>query len=141
MQNTGIKVVFNVGRTAAEQEARALCRIDPLRIKHEVTDDYAVERTHPVYSSLSEQLQRFTEYLQDMPKQHFVLKAQGQGVKVGKSLHLPKPQVDPQELLEVEPEYLNRSFRPRAEAADAARVSGTPARQPINRRKWLIARN
>ena len=49
LQNTGIEVVFNVGRTDAEYTAKQLSRIDPLQVKHEVEDEYAVEKTHPVF--------------------------------------------------------------------------------------------
>jgi hypothetical protein len=45
LQNTGIDVVFNLGRTDAEYTAKELSRIDPLHVKHEVTDAYAVEKT------------------------------------------------------------------------------------------------
>jgi hypothetical protein len=74
LQNTGIEVVFNVGRTDAEYIAKELSRIDPLQVKHKVTDEYAVEKTHPVFYSLGEQWQGFTEYLQDLPPRHFALK-------------------------------------------------------------------
>jgi hypothetical protein len=40
LQNTGIEVVFNVGRTDAEYTAKELGRIDPLQVKHEVKDEY-----------------------------------------------------------------------------------------------------
>jgi hypothetical protein len=111
LQNTGIDVVFNIGRTDAEYTAKELSRIDPLQVKHEVADEYAVEKTHPVFYNLAEQWQGFTEYLQDLPPRHFVLKLRGQKVKVGKTLHLPKPKVDPKALAEVEQEYLRRYFR------------------------------
>jgi hypothetical protein len=111
LQNTGIEVVFNVGRTDAKYTAKELSRIDPLQVKHEVTDEYALEKTHPVFYSLGEQWQGFTEYLQDLPPRHFVLKVRGEKVKVGKTRHLPEPKVDPKELLEVEQEYLRRYFR------------------------------
>jgi DNA helicase HerA-like ATPase len=55
LQNTGIEVVFNVGRSDAEYTAKQLCRIDPLQVKHEVEDEYAVEKTHPVFYNLAEQ--------------------------------------------------------------------------------------
>jgi hypothetical protein len=111
LQNTGIEVVFNVGRTDAEYMAKDLGRIDPLQVKHEVTDENAVEKTHPVFYNLGEQWQGFTEYLQDLKPRHFVFKVRGQKVKVGKTRHLPAPKVDPKELLEVEQEYLRRYFR------------------------------
>jgi hypothetical protein len=153
LQNTGIKVVFNVGRIDAEYTAKELSRIDPLQVKHEVTDEYAVEKTHPVFYNLAEQWQGFTEYLQDLPPRHFVLKLRGHKVRVGKTLDLPKPKVDPKELLEVEQEYLRRYFRSQQEierASDDARAVpvssraqaqeinlSVPLYQPINRRERL----
>ena len=115
LQNTGIEVVFNVGRTNAEYTAKQLGRIDPLQVKHEVADEYAVDKTHPVFSSLAEQWQSYAEYLQDLPPRHFALKLRGHKVKAGKTRTLPAPRVDPKELVEVEQEYLQRYFRPKQE--------------------------
>jgi hypothetical protein len=148
LQNTGIEVVFNVGRTDAEYTAKQLGRIDPLQVKHEVADDYAVEKTHPVFYNLAEQWQSFAEYLQDLPPRHFALKFRGQKVKAGKTRNLPMPWVDPKELLEVEQEYLQRYFRSKQEIEQAWRApvvsrreqGGTqavPLYQPINRRERL----
>jgi len=95
--------------------------------------------------------QTFAEYLQDLPPQHFALKLRGQNVKAGKTRHLPTPRVDPQELREVEQEYLQRYFRSKEEIApvttDTAPVPVPrddteihPAisfYQPINRRERL----
>jgi hypothetical protein len=92
-------------------------RIDPLQVKHEVTDEYAVEKTHPVFYNLAEQWQSFAEYLQDLPPRHFALKLRGQKVKAGKTTNLPTPRVDPQELREVEQEYLHRYFTAKQEIA------------------------
>jgi hypothetical protein len=154
LQNTGIDVVFNVGREDAEYTARTLFRIDPLHVKHEVVDEYAVEKTHPIYYSLAEQWQRFAEYLQDLPPRHFALKIRGQKVKAGETRTLPVPRVDPKELSEVEQEYLHRYFRSKQEierattdARSIAVASGDqgvsqslPLYQPINRRERLIPR-
>jgi hypothetical protein len=151
LQNTGIEVVFNVGRTDAEYTAKQLSRIDPLQVKHEVPDEYAVEKTHPVFYNLAEQWQDFTEYLQDLPPRHFALKIRGQKVKAGKTRTLPSPRVDPQELLEVEQEYLRRYFRSKQEIAPvSAETPPLPVPseekeipqalsfyQPINRRERL----
>jgi hypothetical protein len=129
LQNTGIEVVFNVGRTDAEYTAKQLGRIDPL----------------------AEQWQSFAEYLQDLPPRHFALKLRGQKVKAGKTRNLPTPRVDPKELLEVEQEYLHRYFRSKQEivpVTTAVRPTVVPSRekeihqtlslyQPINRRERL----
>src|ERR671915_802307 len=127
LQNTGIEVVFNVGRTDAEYTAKQLSRIGPLQVKHEVADEYTVEKTHPVFYSVSEQWQGFTEYLQDLPPRHFALKLRGQKVKAGKTCNLPKPRVDTKELLEVEQEYLHRYFRSKQEIQqDTAETAPVP---------------
>ena len=128
-----------------------LSRIDPLQVKHEVADEYTVEKTHPVFYNLAEQWQSFTEYLQDLPPRHFVLKVRGQKVKIGNTLNLPKPRVDPQELSAVEQEYLQRYFRSKQEieraTTDARPVAVSSGEQgvsqavqlfrPINRRERL----
>jgi hypothetical protein len=151
LQNTGIEVVFNVGRMDAEYTAKELGRIDPLQVKHEVADDYALEKTHPVFYNLAEQWQEFTEYLQDLPPRHFALKLRGHKVKAGKTNNLPTPRVDPQELREVEQEYLHRYFRSKQESnratADTARATFAmtptaeqrivPLYRAINRRERL----
>jgi hypothetical protein len=113
LQNSRIDVVFNVSRTDAENSAKQLGRIDPLQVKHEVEDEYAVEKTHPVFYNVAEQWEDFAKYLQDLPPRHFALKLRGHKVKAGKTRNLPEPTVDPQELLEVEQEYLRRYFRPK----------------------------
>ena len=114
-------------------------------------DEYALEKTHPVFYNLVEQWQGFTEYLQDLPPRHFVLKLRGHKVKIGKTQNLPLPWVDAKELLEVEQEYLRRYFRSKQEIAPvtaAVRPTEVPSRekeikqslafyQPINRRERL----
>ena len=151
LQNTGIEVVFNVGRTDAEYTAKQLGSIDPLQVKHEVADEYAVEKTHPVFYNLAEQWQTFAEYLQDLPPRHFALKLRGHKVKAGKTRNLPPPRVDPKELLEVEQEYLRRYFRSKEEITPTtAETAPAPVPsieteipqaisfyQPINRRERL----
>jgi hypothetical protein len=118
---------------------------------HEVEDEYPVEKTHPVFYNLAEQWQSFAEYLQDLPPRHFALKLRGQKVKAGKTRHLSSPRVDPQELREVEQEYLQRYFRSKEEIVPVtAETSPAPAPsdeteipqalsfyQPINRRERL----
>jgi hypothetical protein len=82
---------------------------------------------------------------------HFALKLRGQKVQAGKTHHLPTPKVDPQELSEVEQEYLQRYFRSKEEIAPAtAETAPVPVPgdeteipqalsfyQPINRRERL----
>jgi hypothetical protein len=66
---------------------------------------------------------------------------------VGKTLHLPEPRVAPEELLEVEQEYLQRYFKPKQEIAPEKETRGEQTMrqavtlyQPINRRERLMPR-
>jgi hypothetical protein len=86
-----------------------------------------------------------------LPPRHFALKLRGKKVKAGKTLHLPKPSVDPRELQEVQQEYLRRYFRSKEEITPvtaAAPPMPVPSEetkipqaisfyQPINRRERL----
>jgi hypothetical protein len=82
---------------------------------------------------------------------HFALKLRGQKVKAGKTNNLPTPRVDPQELREVEQEYLHRYFTAKQEiASDTTDILPNPLPsedkeipqaisfyQPSNRRERL----
>jgi hypothetical protein len=72
-------------------------------------------------------------------------------MKISKTRNLPQPRVDPQELVEVEQEYLRRYFRAKQEIEQARQAPVVPRReqgvtqpvplyQPINRRERLMPR-
>jgi hypothetical protein len=61
--NVGIKVVFTVDREDAVTMAYKLFLADTAEVKHEAQ----IETQHPVYSPLSEQWERFTANIQNMP--------------------------------------------------------------------------
>src|SRR5512146_2390191 len=64
LQNVGLEVILKAGRQDAEYSARLLGAVDPLSVKHTVTDESAVERTHPTYFSLGEQWEAHVQAIQ-----------------------------------------------------------------------------
>ena len=146
LQNAGIEVVFNVGRTDAEYTAKRLGRIDPLQVKHQVADTASVQRTHPTFYSLGEQWEAYAQQLQDLPPRAFLLMLRGQAARSGRTLTMRPPAVDPGELAAVEQEYLWRYFTAKADihyqpAADPAvpvPATDNVGYQPVSIRARLL---
>jgi hypothetical protein len=138
MQNVGAEVVFELGREDAEYTARMIGRVDPKQIKHEVEDEQAEERSHPLFDPLTEQREAFTQHLQDLRPRSFMLKVRGKPVKQGRTIDVTNPSLDPAELAMVEQEYLHRYFTPQhiIEQQLARQREAVPVQReqaPINR--------
>jgi hypothetical protein len=112
IQNTRVKAFMNTGERDAKILASLFSRFDPMKIKHEVTDEHAVERTHPLFDPPTEQQKLFEQTLTDLPDRHFLLKLNRQEAVELRTLTVPKPNLDPKEVAEVKQEYLNRLFTP-----------------------------
>lgn len=69
LQNA-VDIAFCLGRGDAEWAAPRFGHFDPMSIKHEVPDPYQVERTHPVFYSLQETFEGWTQALTELPKRH-----------------------------------------------------------------------
>lgn len=128
MQNVRVEVALELGPDDAEYTARRIGQVDPLKVKHEVEDAAALERTHPLFESLPEQWHGTRqEFLNLLPGQAYVslsgikpyplpwrwlFKRSPRRLQKIWVQRLPDPDVDPQLLAEVEQEYLRRYFRP-----------------------------
>ena len=125
IQNAEIEVSLKQGHKDAAYSTEILHRPDPTIIKHEVADERAVERTHPVYSSLEEQRALFRHTLQDLDRRQAVLrlpaeprrfwqfwKGRGDRTLQIRTRTVPDVRVDSGLRKEVEAEYLRRNFRP-----------------------------
>jgi hypothetical protein len=112
MQNVGVEVVFEVGREDAEYTARMIGRVDPKQIKHTIKDETLVDRTHPIFDSVGEQREGFTQHLQDLKPRSFMLKVRGKPVKQGQTLDVSEPRLAADELAMVQQEYFRRYFTP-----------------------------
>src|SRR5581483_4953994 len=114
VQNAGIEVAFGLGRPDAEYSARLVGHVNPDEVKHEVHDEGAMERTHPVFYSLPEQWELWTHTLYNLhPQQAIIvdrphrrwrrfLHQPVRRVTKIKALPVPDPRVDPHLLTEVE---------------------------------------
>lgn len=74
LENAKLKVVFGTGRQTAESIVRELFMPNTLKIKHEVADAEAQERTHPVFDSLLEQFETFTQTIQRLRRRRVLVK-------------------------------------------------------------------
>jgi hypothetical protein len=94
-----IKVVFGSGTTTARVVAEELFTPDPARIKHEVADPAAQERTHPYYESLAEQKELFVQAIRQQKRQEvFVLPPESTKVVALRTLAVPDPVVSAADL-------------------------------------------
>lgn len=111
MGNARFKVAFQLTRTDAERTALEFARVDPLAVKHEVADEHALGRTHPVFYSLPEQWEERVQRLQDFPTRQALIKLPSGQVEELTTLPMPDPVVSPALLEAVEADYLRRYFR------------------------------
>jgi hypothetical protein len=74
LENAKLKVVFGSGRQTAEAIVKELYMPDTSAIKHEVKDEQAQTRTHPLFDPLLEQFERFTQTIQRLPERHALVK-------------------------------------------------------------------
>lgn len=152
LQNVGLEVVFRLGRQDAEYSATTLGRVTADAIKHQVEDETAIGRTHPVFYSLAEQWESWVQAIQDLPKRQAFMRLPGGDVTKVRTLPIPDPPVDRAELAEVEAEYQRRYFLPMAEVARSVAdppapelVTPTVRKRPLPRREvsdgWNETRN
>ena len=88
LENAKLKVIFGTGRQTAEAIARELYMPDPKAIKHEVIDEAAKERTHPVFSALNDQFEVFTQSVQQLRRRRALVKLPDKATVA--HVHIPK---------------------------------------------------
>jgi hypothetical protein len=74
LENAQIKVIFGTGRQTARALVEELFTPDLEEIKHEVEDPERREGTHPAFSPLSEQWERFTQRAQCLPRRRTLVR-------------------------------------------------------------------
>lgn len=123
LQNVGLETVFRLGREDAEHAARMLGRVDPKSVSRRTDAD-----TEGV--GMSEQWERFTQQIQDLPPRHaFIRTPQGAVTRV-KTLGMPDPSVAAAELAAVEARYLQTSFHDRTALNRAVSAPASPQPAP-----------
>ncbi|MCG3770786.1 MAG: hypothetical protein JW384_01964 [Nitrosomonadaceae bacterium] len=115
LQNATLEVSFGIGVDDAEAMARQVAAIDPLKVKHEVSSESALDRTHPVFYSIPEQHQSWTETLKEQEARHAVVKLRGKPAVQIKTLPMPKARVRPEAIESVKLEYRRKLMKTMAE--------------------------
>ncbi len=110
LQNVEVDVTFRTGREDAEHQAKVVGKIDPLAVKHLVTNEEAAKRSHPAFYSLPEQWEHWTEQIVRLPKRVAFVKHPNGSVTKVRSPHMPDPVCDPGKLSAVEEHYLRTCF-------------------------------
>lgn len=77
LENAKLKVIFGTGRQTAQAIVGDLFMPDPQAVKHEVTDEMAKERSHPLFDPLTEQFESFTQTIQRLNNRHVLIKLPG----------------------------------------------------------------
>lgn len=113
LQNAGYEAIFKTGPDDAAFSAPYVSTFDPARIKHEVIDEQAAERTHPAFFPLAEQDRLAAESIRDLKLRHFVFRAPSDQVVYLKTVDFPDPNVDQDQLKAIEKHYLATCFRPK----------------------------
>jgi hypothetical protein len=118
LENVGLEVTFQTGRTDAERSAKIVGRVDPDHIKRRDPVYFARQGEPTVidYREQEEQLatqwERWTQALADLPRGSAYIKTgHSRAVRV-QSPHLPEPRLDPDQLAAIEERYLRTYFRP-----------------------------
>ncbi len=110
LQNVEVDISFRTGREDAEHQAKVVGSVDPLAVKHVVSE--GEERSHPTFYSLAEQWEGWTQQVTGLKKRFaFVRHPSGKVVKV-QAPPMPDPVVSPQRLASVEERYLRTCFAP-----------------------------
>src|SRR5512144_474028 len=115
--NVNVESIFKTGRMDAEYSARLLGSVNPLEVKHTVTNEQAEERTHPTYFTLAEQWERHVQAIQQLPTGAAFVRMPDDRVYQIRTRTLPHLPRRGYALEVVKQEYLQRYFTPPPTAA------------------------
>ena len=124
LQNA-VTIGFRMGRTDAEWAARRFGRFEAGEIKHEVIDPQAADRTHPIYTSLAEQAERWVKAIEDLDRGEAFVRLGRTTTKIRTRI-LPKPRASRQELQAVMDHYATRLMVPAPEVMPLVDGTGRP---------------
>jgi hypothetical protein len=102
LANAKLKLVFALGRHSAEAIVKELFVPNPRAIKHEVNDETAKGKTHPVFDPLMEQFEAFTQTIQRLRRRQVLVQLpdQEQVVEV-RSLDVPPSRLSQAQLTHI----------------------------------------
>ena len=110
LQNT-ITISFRLGRTDAVKMSEQFGQFDSYTVKHDVTDEKAIERTHPMYFSVNETYEGWAIELERLFIGECYVKTKNRTEKV-KTHRFPTPHSSTQRLRKLEAFYTRRLMVP-----------------------------
>jgi hypothetical protein len=138
LQNVGLEVILKAGRADAEYSAKLLGSVDPMSIKHQVSDRSAGDRSHPAYFPLTEQWEHQVQAIQALKVGQAFIRLPNDRVERVKTLTLPTARVDPDVLAVIKEAYLAEWFRPPAPVPE--RTSPSVSLAPVAPEQPLLSR-
>ncbi len=113
LQNA-ISIGFRTGREDAEWAARRFGRFDETDVKHLVDDPHAVERTHPVFSSLPEQHERWVRAIEELGRGEAYIRSGHTTTKIRTRI-LPRVKASRDQIEAIAKQYATTLMTPAAE--------------------------
>lgn len=110
LENAKLKVVFGTGRQTAEAIVKELFIPNTRAVKHQVKDEQAQARSHPLYDPLMEQFERFIQQIQRLRRRRVLVKVPDSLLFRERVLHLRTPAVPASRLNREQMERLKRSL-------------------------------
>ncbi len=101
-----VHIAFKLGHDDAAWAAPRFGSLafDPYTVKHQVQDEYAVERTHPVFFSIPEVFQNWTQALETLNPREAYVKLDSKTVKV-RTPYVPPPRCSRAQIEEITDRY------------------------------------
>jgi len=90
LENAKLKVIFGTGRQTAEALVADLYAPNAQKVKHIVDDANQQEKSHPLYYSMMEQIEQFTQKIQNLAPQRAIIKLPGNPKKKKWLFRFPK---------------------------------------------------
>lgn len=110
LENAKLKVVFGTGRQTAEVIVKELFIPNTRAVKHQVKDEQAQARSHPLYDPLTEQFERFIQQIQRLRRRRVLAKIPDSFLFRERILHLRTPVVPASRLNREQLERIKRSL-------------------------------
>jgi len=134
LQNA-ITIGFRTGREDAEWAARRFGRFEETEVKHLVEDPHAVERTHPIFSSLPEQHERWVRAIEELGRGQAYVRSGSRTTKIRTRI-LPRVRASRDQIEAIAKRYAMTLMTPAAEVRTFVDGSGDhpvmrPTREPI----------
>ena len=136
LENAKMKVVFGTGRQTAEAIVKELFMPDMRAVKHQVKDEDAKERTHPLFDPMMEQFERFIQIIQRLRRQQVLVKLPDkQAVHNLRTPSVPPSRIGRVQLEQIKDALVKQVGLPKSELERQIRARDAENVQPLNQHK------